>query len=185
MAVTTDDSAFLVEPFDAGRHDRSGFDCGVAQVDNYFRKTANKLAKAGNVRLFVLVRRADLQVAGFYATNAHAIDYRALPAKYARSRAAHGTIPAAYLSMIGVDRRFAGQGLGGVLLVDALMRLELASRQTGIAVVLLDILDCGDPSAVERRRRLYERYGFIPLPSRPMRMFIAMETVRRMLAAIG
>lgn len=42
------------EPFDPEKHDRTAFSCGVDQVDNYFRKTANKLQKAENVRVFVL-----------------------------------------------------------------------------------------------------------------------------------
>ena len=45
----------VIESFDPARHDRTGFSCGVAAVDNYFKKSANKLAKAGNVKLFVMV----------------------------------------------------------------------------------------------------------------------------------
>jgi len=32
-----------IEPLDPDRHDRAAFSCGVDQVDNFFRKTANKL----------------------------------------------------------------------------------------------------------------------------------------------
>jgi hypothetical protein len=39
----------VIEPFDPAHHDRTGFICGVAAVDNFFKKTANKLVKAGNV----------------------------------------------------------------------------------------------------------------------------------------
>lgn len=46
---------------------------GVAAVDNYFKKTANKLAESGNVRLFVMVS-ADQALIGFYAINAHAVE---------------------------------------------------------------------------------------------------------------
>ena len=91
---------FIIEPFDPDRHDRSGFTCGVEQVDNYFKKTANKLNKADNVRLFVMVA-GDGDIAGFYAINAHALDYSELPKRYARTRPGHGSIPAAYISMIG------------------------------------------------------------------------------------
>jgi hypothetical protein len=64
---------YVIEAFDPARHDRAGFSCGVAAVDNYFKKTANKLAEAGNVRLFVMVS-ADQVLIGFYAINAHAVD---------------------------------------------------------------------------------------------------------------
>ena len=81
-----------IEPFDPARHDRTGCSCGVEAVDNYFKKTAGKLVSAGNVRLFVMVS-SDGNLIGFYAINAHAVDYRDLPSCFARSRPAHGSIP--------------------------------------------------------------------------------------------
>lgn len=167
---------FCIEPFDASRHDRTGFRCGIASVDNYFRKTANKLAQADNVRLYVMTA-ADDALIGFYAINAHAVDYRDLPEKFARARPAHGWIPAAYIAMIGRDRRYAGQGFGGDLLVDTLRRIQRAAVPLGIAVVMLDVLDCGDPGRVVRRKALYQSYGFLPLPSNPLRLFLPMKTV--------
>jgi ribosomal protein S18 acetylase RimI-like enzyme len=171
---------FVIEPLDPARHDRAAFSCGVTQVDNYFRKTAAKQARADNLRVFVMVSpQADL--IGFYALNAHAVDYADLPAKYARTRPGHGQIPAAYISMIGVDRRFAGRGFGGDLLVDALRRIARAADDLGLAVVMLDVLDCGDPAQVDRRLRLYTGYGFTPLPSQSLRLFLPIATVRGLL----
>lgn len=170
----------IIEPFDPDKHDRTAFSCGVEQVDNFFRKTANKLANAGNLRVHVMTA-PDGAVIGFYALNAHAIDYQDLPAKYTRTRPAHGSIPAAFLSMIGVDQRYAGQGYGGDLLVDALLRVARAAEHMGIAVVVLDVLDDGNSHLVERRTRLYAGYGFQALPSNPLRMFLPVGTIRQML----
>jgi ribosomal protein S18 acetylase RimI-like enzyme len=172
---------YIIEPFDSGKHDRTAFSCGVEQVDNYFRKTANKLAKADNIRLYVMVA-PDGALIGFYSINAHAVDYRELPDKFARTRPSHGRIPAAYISMIGRDRRFRGHGYGSDLLVDALKRIAQAADALGIAVVMLDVLDCGDPERVARRKALYEGFGFTPLASDPLRMFLPLATVRALLA---
>lgn len=174
----------VIEPFDPSRHDRTAFSCGVEQVDNYFQKTANKLAKADNIRLYVMVA-ADGTVIGFYALNAHAIDYSDLPAKYARTRPAHGSIPAAYISMIGRDRRFRGGGYGGDLLVDGLRRIAAAADAIGVAVVMLDVLDCGNPDRVAWRKTLYEKYGFQALSSNPLRMFLPISVVRDLIAGDG
>ncbi len=171
----------LIEPLDPGKHDRSGFSCGVESVDNYFRKSANKLAKAGNARIYVMMRE-DGALIGFYSINAHAVDYRDLPPKFARTRPGHGIIPAAYLSMIGVDQRHSGKGYGGDLLADALKRIAKAADNLGIAVVLLDILDDGDPSIIARRKKLYQSYGFQPLPSQPLRMFLTIAAIQAPLA---
>ncbi|TPW27664.1 GNAT family N-acetyltransferase [Martelella alba] len=170
----------IIEPFDASRHDRTGFSCGIEQVDNYFRKTANKLARADNVRLFVM-STAEGQVIGFYALNAHGVHYADLPAKFARSRPSHGYIPAAYISMIGRDVKFRGGGYGGDLLVDALCRIAAAADAIGVAIVMLDVLDCGNAERVAKRKALYESYGFQPLPSSPLRMFLPVSVIRSLI----
>lgn len=181
MTATADAPQHVIEPFDPARHDRTAFSCGVEQVDNFFKKTANKLAKADNIRLFAMTA-PDGSLVGFYALNAHSVDYADLAPTYARSRPRHGQIPAAYLSMIGVDTRFAGNGFGGDLLVDALSRIARAADEVGIAVVMLDVLDCGDPELVEKRLKLYTSYGFAPLPSQPLRLFLPIATVRQLVS---
>lgn len=173
---------YAIEPLDPDKHDRAAFSCGVGQVDNFLFRTANKLSKADNLRTFVMIRPSG-ELIGFYATNAHAIDYADLPAKFARTRPSHGSIPAAYISMIGVDHRFQGQGYGGDLLIDCLARLVGAAEAVGIAVVMLDVLDCGDPENVGKRKALYASYGFAPLPSNELRLFLPMATVRTLINA--
>ena len=171
----------IIEAFDPERHDREGFSCGVEPVDNFFKRTANKLSKADNLRVFVMIAPGG-PVIGFYALNAHAVSFSDLPPKFARTRPSHGNIPAAYISMIGVDQRFAGRGYGGDLLVDALKRIARAADALGIAVVLLDVLDDGDAAHMAKRKALYEAYGFAPLPSNPLGLFLPLGTVRGLIA---
>ena len=180
MSTQTGAPDFIIEPFDPHRHDRSGFTCGVTQVDNYFKKTANKLNKADNIRLYVMVADSG-DIAGFHAINAHAVDYTQLPERYARARPGHGSIPAAYISMIGRSIRYRGKGVGGDLLIDALSRIAHASERIGLAVVMLDVLNCGNPERTANRKALYETYGFQPLESDPLRLYLPMATVRKVL----
>lgn len=182
MTVSAGARANVIEPLDIAKHDRNGFSCGVEQVDNFFRQTANKLSKANNLRTFVMASpQGDL--IGFYAINAHAVHYMDLPKKFARSRPSHGNIPAAYISMIGVDARYQGSGYGGDLLIDCLIRLLQAANVLGIAVVILDVLDCGDDQKLAKRRALYEGYGFQAMPSNPLRLFLPVETIRKLVGA--
>ncbi len=171
----------IIGPFDPEKHDRRAFSCGIEQVDNFFKKTANKLSKADNLRVWVMIDPEGALI-GFYAINAHSVDYQDLPAKYARTRPGHSRIPAAYISMIGVNQESQGKGYGGDLLIDCLRRLAQASEALGIAVVMLDVLDCGDPNEVERRVALYKGYGFQPLPTNPLRLFLPMATVKALIA---
>jgi GNAT superfamily N-acetyltransferase len=170
----------ITEPLDVARHDRSTFESGVDEVDNFFRLTANKLTRAANLRTFVL-DGGDGRVLGFYAQNASSIDYRDLPARFARTRPGHGEIPAVFIAMIGVDRRAQGQGLGQDLLVDCLWRIAEAERSIGIAVAVLDVLDCGIPARVERRLDFYLRHGFAPMPGRPLRLFMPVATLHELI----
>lgn len=182
MTAANEAAPNVIAPLDPDKHDRAAFSCGVDQVDNFFKRTANKLATADNLRVFVMTTPAD-DLIGFYALNAHAVDYADLPAKYARTRPGHGSIPAAYISMIGVDGRHQGKGYGGDLLVDGLRRIASAADNIGIAVAMLDVLDCGDAAKTARRKALYEGYGFAPLPSHPLRLFMSVATVRALMTA--
>ncbi len=130
------------------------------------------------MRLFVAIRPGKKKILGYYAINAHAIDVAALPESWMRRAPRYGRIPAAYLSIIGVDKSCQGQGLGQALLADALKRLLALSGEIGLAVVVLDILDEGGAGAMARRRRFYERMGFTALPSRPDRIFLSIKDVR-------
>jgi ribosomal protein S18 acetylase RimI-like enzyme len=89
--------------------------------------------------------------------------------------------PAAYISMIGVDERFQGKGFGGDLLVEGLRRIARVADQLGIAIVMLDVLDRGMPDRVAERKALYQGYGFEPLSSNPLRLFLPMATVRALI----
>lgn len=173
----------IIEALNPEKHDRAAFSCGVEKVDNFFRRTANKLATAYNLRVFVMTAPAGGLI-GFYALNAHAVDYSDLPTKYARTRPGHGCIPAAYMSMIGVDSRHQGKGYGGDLLVDGLRRIASAADNIGIAVVMLDVLNCGDPAKTAKRIALYEGYGFTALPSHLLRLFMPVATARTLLKGL-
>lgn len=83
--------------------------------------------------------------------------------------------------MIGVDQRFAGQGYSGDLLINALIRVAHASEHVGIADVVLDVLDDGNSGRVAQRTALYAGYGFQPLPSNPLRMYLPVATVRELM----
>ena len=86
--------------------------------------------------------------------------------------------------MIGVDLRHQGKGFGADLLVDCLRRIATAAEEIGIRVILLDVLDCGDPTFTERRKKLYLSYGFAPFASNSLCMYLPMSDVRALLAEL-
>ncbi len=161
----------FIESFDAARHDRKGFTCGVGKADNFLKLTANKLSKAGHVRLFVATEDG-VSVAGFYALNAHSISYHDVPSGFTRDRPSNGLIPAAYIAMIAVATVQQGKGIGKMLLVDALKRVADASKSVGMSITMLDILDDGDEKAIAARQRLYGSFGFRSFEASPLQMWV-------------
>lgn len=102
-----------------------------------------------------------------------------MPAKFVRNRPSHGTIPAAYISMIGVDQHFAGHRYGGDLLIDALRRMSRAADTIRIVVVMLVVLNDDNEDLVAKLKSLFEEYGFAQLPSNSLRVYLPVGTMRR------
>ncbi|WP_372614833.1 GNAT family N-acetyltransferase [Halomonas sp.] len=176
-------SPVVIEPLDKAKHNRAAFSSGVPQVDRYLQETASRLMKGGTARVFVMVdpQQRREEILGFYSINAHSVQGGDLPKRFQRIALADGSLPAAFIGMIGVAETVQGQGIGSRLLVDALGGAYQASQRVGTAMVLLDILDCGNPKSVARRQRLYAGFGFQPLPSQPLRMFLPMGTIAKLL----
>ena len=174
------DSGIVIEPFDPGRHDRSGFCCGTDRLDNFLRFSARKQQKDDFTRVFVAVAEGSPEVLGYYALNAHAVATDDLGADRPRRAPRTGTIPALYLSMIAVDRNQQGKGLGSDLAVDALGRARNVAGEVGLKLVVLDVIDDGGDEVFMRRREFYRRLGFRSFQDRPERMFITIDTIRAM-----
>ncbi len=170
----------VIEPFDPGRHDRSGFTCGTDRLDNFLRFSARKQQKDDFTRIFVAVVEGLPKVLGYYALNAHAVATDDFGQARPRRAPNTGSVPALYLSMIAVDRSWQGRGLGSDLAVDTLGRALSVAGEIGLKLVVLDVIDDGGNEAFARRMTFYQRLGFQSFQDRPERMFIAIETIRAM-----
>ncbi len=170
----------VIEPFDPGWHDRSGFSCGTDRLDNFLRLSARKQQKDDFTRVFVAVAEGAPEVLGYYALNAHAVATEEFgpdrPLRVPRT----GRIPALYLSMIAVDERWQGMGLGSDLAIDALGRALNVAGEIGLKLIVLDVIDDGGEDIFARRLEFYRRLGFRSLEDRPERMFITISTIRAM-----
>ncbi len=168
---------FNIAPFDPKAQERAGFDCGVPQINNYLKLTANKATRADIIRAWVALDN-NRRILGYYGINMHSVIADEMPEIFAKKAPRHGTLPTAFISMIGVDMSMQGQGMESALLADALNRIGRISNEIATCAVLLDVFDCGNPEAVARRKTYYEAFGFVALPDQPMRLFMPIQTVR-------
>ena len=77
------------------------------------------------------------------------------------------------------DERVRGEGLGELLLADAMRRVLGAVRTLAVFAIVVEARD-------EKAAAFYRDFGFKPFPSRPLRLFIpaseAAEAVSRALS---
>lgn len=181
MAVETarERQRIFIEPLDPVKHDRNSFSCGASRLDNFLKRTPRKHQAGSFSRVWVATDGRSSQILGYYALNAHALEGDDPPKGLTRHAPRHGAIPAVYLSMIAVDRRQQGLGIGRILLADALARTASAAEQVRIKAVVLDVIEDGGKELTVKRRAFYSAMGFESLPKRPLRMFIGIETIRR------
>jgi ribosomal protein S18 acetylase RimI-like enzyme len=179
---TNDIHRYRIENFDPALHDRDGFSCGAASIDNFLALSAKKQQNAEMVRVRVLLPETGAKVLGFHVLNAHSLAEGETPASLAKKAPRHGRVPVAYLSMIGVDLSVQGRALGEMLLMDALRQIAQASELIGTAAAVLDILNDGNAETSQKRAVFYRRFGFTPFPDDPNRMFLPMNVLRQFIA---
>jgi len=156
---------FFVAPLDA-THDRTGFHCGSAALDRYFREQVTQDIRRRVAACFVAL--ADRQrIAGYYTLASASLMLADLPAGIGKKLPRYPTVPAVRMGRLAVDEAFSGQGLGGALLADA---LERAARSEIAAYALM--VDAKDDQATA----FYAHHGFIALPDAPSTLFLPLAT---------
>jgi GNAT superfamily N-acetyltransferase len=155
------------------QHDRKAFDCGEASLNRYLNRYANQDIRRRVNRVFVASPPGEPQrVIGYYSLSAGSLAAADLPEKY-RRRLPRYPVPVALLGRLAVDKSHQGQGLGAILIANALQRIALASQVMAVYAVVVDALN-------ERAAEFYQQFGFIPLSSQPLKLFLPMDTVGRL-----
>lgn len=151
-------------------HDRTGFDCGQRLLNDYLKKYARQNQDAGVARTYVLVEDDKPQVVGYHSLAGGQVLRDELPAAVAK-RLPRYPVPVVLLARLAVDQRYHGKGLGGFLLRDALTRSLAGAEVLGLTAIVVDALDATAAA-------FYQRFGFAPLASSPLRLFLPMATLR-------
>lgn len=154
----------------AAHHDRRNFACGVEALDVYLKRFSRQHAEANISRSYVAVEGATVR--GFYSLAMSGIRRDHLPQKY-QSRFPKFPLPVARLARLAVDARHQGQGLGELLLADALQRCLQISASIGMLGVLVDAKD-------DAARGWYERYEFERLPDAPLALWLPTSAIDRL-----
>jgi GNAT superfamily N-acetyltransferase len=151
-------------------HDRTGFHSGVEALDDWFRQRASQDQRRRVAQVFVALD--DQGIVGFYSLSMFTLALEQLPAELARKLPRYDAIPAALIGRLARHQRARGTGIGDLLIGDAVRRVVAATASVAAYAIVVDAKD-------DRGQRFYEAHGFIPLPSRPRRLFLPTETAMR------
>jgi GNAT superfamily N-acetyltransferase len=146
--------------------DVDAFFCGKAALDDYIRRYAGQDVKRSLARVFVATPDNDQQqLAGYFTLSAASVSAADLPDPLRRKLPRY-PVPVALLGRLAVATTFRGQGLGGILLADALLKVANASRVLAMAGVIVDAKD-------EDAASFYRHFGFNTLPGQPERLLLS------------
>lgn len=81
-------------------------------------------------------------------------------------------IPTTLSGRLAIDKKYQGQGLGKVLLLDALKRSYEIAQEIGSYAVVVDPID-------KEAEKFYQKYDFIRLPDSE-KMFIAIKVLKEL-----
>jgi len=158
---------FRVAPLGTA-HDRTVFSSGSEPLDRYFQQQITQDIRRRVAACFVALTR-EQRIAGYYTLASASLLLSDLPANIGKKLPRYPSVPAVRMGRLAVDQEFKGQGLGGALLADALVR----ATSSEIAAYAL-VVDAKDESAAA----FYRHHGFIPLPSAPLTLFLPLATAK-------
>ena len=158
-----------MEPL-SGNHDRSQFLSGSDALDRYFREQASQDTKRRIATCFVAVSIAAQDVAGYYTLTATSIVLSSFSPEIVKKLPRYPVVPAVLLGRLAVARHYQRQGLGGILLADALRRTSRA--EFGVFAMVVDAKD-------EAAQRFYEHHGFTLLAGEARRLCLPIAAAQK------
>ena len=162
---------FRFEPLDKKKHNRAAFSCEQETLDRYLKERAKQDVKKQVAAVYVLTPDGRT-IVGYYTLSQYSVEPGDLPPELMQKLRLpkYDRLPASLLGRLARSKDFKRQGIGELLLMDALKRALQLSHHIASVAVVVDAID-------ENARRFYQRYGFINVPDRFHRLFIPMQTV--------
>jgi ribosomal protein S18 acetylase RimI-like enzyme len=162
---------YCLEPLQRD-HPRSSFRSGVQEVDDWLATKAlqNQTKHLSVTR--VLLDQEGL-IAGYYTVATSQVDFGDLPPEV-RKGLPRRMLPVAVLAWLGVSETHQGQGLGRLLLAQALRDCYEAGQTFAFIAVILDCIN-------DTAKAFYQRFDFEELPGHENRLFLSAQRLEAML----
>lgn len=153
------------QALDPAVHDRQGFDCAVAPLNEYLQRYADQHRKRGISSAYVLIDTAEpSKILGYYTLSAAEVSKDRLSEKD-KKRLPMYPIPCFRMGRLAcsVDRQ--GQGLGKLLVGCAVDRCLKVRQQLSAYALIVDAKD-------EKAKTFYEHFGFKQLRDTSLTLYL-------------
>jgi ribosomal protein S18 acetylase RimI-like enzyme len=155
-------------------HNRTAFFSGNEMLDIYLKTQANQDINRKLSTCFVLADEENNSIIkGYYTLSNNSISLDLVPDNIQKKLPkSYKSIPTTLLGRLAVAMEYQGQGIGRILLVDALKRSYEISKIIGSFAVVVDPID-------QAAEEFYKKYGFIKLPDSG-KMFLTTKTIEQL-----
>lgn len=148
-------------------HDRTHFDSGARELDEWLRKYSWQNQRADNATTYVTTYQG--RVVGYYAITVAGYERGSTPPAVAKT--APIAVPCYLLARLAVDRHWHGQGLWYGLLRDAMLRVLMLSQSVAAPALLVHARD-------DAAREFYLHHAeFVQSPIDPLHLFLPMKAI--------
>ena len=161
-----------IEPL-GSHHDRAGFTCGVESLDRYLKTQAGQDVKRMASGVFVLAGLDEpAAILGYYTLCATSLAPGEVPLPARKFVPRYPLVAATLIGRLAIAQGRQGEGLGTLLLADALRRAYASAAIVGSSMVVVDAMS-------EQAAAFYEATGFIRLPD-SLRLVLPTATIAKL-----
>ena len=155
------------------KHNRKDFDCGKELLNDYLKTQAGQDVKRKLSVCFVLTDSETKVIQGYYTLSNSSIPLSSFSEQIKKKLPkSYKSIPTTLLGRLATDKKYQGNGIGKILLIDALKRSYGISNEIGSFGIIVDPID-------DEAKDFYQKYDFIELPD-SKKMFIATQTLKEL-----
>ena len=163
----------------ARSHNRKGFDCGQADLNEFLANYARQASESGASKTYVAVDDTDgITILGFYSLSPAQVEFSLVPREARPAGGGRHPIGGFRLGRLAVSRATQGHGLGGRLLIAAATRCIRASAQVGGSLLLIDAKD-------QQAADWYKSYGALEIPEMPLSLVLPYAVIIDVMRQVG
>lgn len=153
---------------DPSLHDRTGFDCGVPELNDYLHRYADQHRRRGIASVYVLTASDEpSRVLGFYTLSAAEVDVASVSATD-RKKLPRYPVPCFRMGRLASRSDQRGLGIGRLLLGCAVERCLKASEQVAAYALIVDAKN-------DDAKAFYMHHGFRCFADLPLTLYLPLK----------